>query len=102
MELRPNIDIQNSGKGKKVQSKIPNTAQNDKRRVQAWGTPEDPNQTTERVFAMLQINQNIISKYNTIKEEQSKTLSLNKDDPHDHHRTLVCPLSDPNIEKQRF
>jgi hypothetical protein len=33
------------------------------------------NQTTERVFAMLQMNQNIISKYNQLKDNMSWTMS---------------------------
>jgi hypothetical protein len=32
-------------------------------KVQAWGTPEEANKTTDRVFAMLQMNHEIITKY---------------------------------------
>mmetsp|Transcript_24770 Transcript_24770/g.21995 ORF Transcript_24770/g.21995 Transcript_24770/m.21995 type:complete len:339 (+) Transcript_24770:237-1253(+) len=40
-------------------------------KVQAWGTPDNTDQTTDRVFAMLQMNKNIINKYQQIKDQNT-------------------------------
>lgn len=58
---------------------------NAKEKFQTWGTPEEANKTTERVFAMLEMNQKIISKYHCIKNEQ---LTLASPSP-----IRPCPLN---------
>jgi len=45
-------------------------------RMQAWGTPDNGDVTTERVFAMLEMNKNMINKYQSIKKDQTTFSSV--------------------------
>lgn len=50
--------------------------ENLKDKMEAWGTPDNTDQTTERVYAMLQMNQNMIQKYQTIKNNPNSLNSM--------------------------
>ncbi|CAI2386761.1 unnamed protein product [Moneuplotes crassus] len=47
--------------------------QNRPPKYQTWGSPSNCDQTTERVYAMLQLNQNLIQKYNSIRSPSTET-----------------------------
>lgn len=49
----------------------PNKFQN----CQTWGSGSNPDQTTERVYAMLQMNKNLIEKYNSIRSPEGRQAS---------------------------